>query len=96
MAGDPKNQPDYEALVKSLNTKKGRLLKCGVQQDSLSVYAVVETNGSVRAAAGPSARKPAGGDGAAAAPAVTPMAVCPAATAPDVPARADWLTVAGV
>ena len=50
MAGDPTNQPDYEALVKSLNTKKGRLLKCGVQQDSLSVYAVIETNGSVRAA----------------------------------------------
>ena len=50
VAGDPKNQPDYEALTKSLNTKKGRLLKCGVQQDSLSVYVVVEPNGRVRAA----------------------------------------------
>jgi hypothetical protein len=50
VAGDPKNQPDYEALTNSLNTKKGRLLKCGVKQDSLSVYVVIETNGQVRAA----------------------------------------------
>ena len=50
VAGDPKISPITEALTKSLNTKKGRLLKCGVQQDSLSVYVVIETNGQVRAA----------------------------------------------
>jgi serine/threonine protein kinase len=50
VAGDHKTLPDYTSIVDSLNSKKGRLLKCGLGQDGLSVMVVVETNGRVRAA----------------------------------------------
>lgn len=50
VAGDHKNHPDYTSIVDSLNAKKGRLRKCGLSQDALSVVVVVETNGRVRAA----------------------------------------------
>jgi hypothetical protein len=50
VAGDHKTLPDYNSIVDSLNTKKGRLRKCGLDQDQLSVMVVVEPNGRVRAA----------------------------------------------
>jgi serine/threonine protein kinase len=50
MAGDPKTLPDHTSIVESINTKKGRLRKCNLKQDTLSVMVVVEPNGSVRAA----------------------------------------------
>lgn len=50
IAGDPANQPDYEALTTSLNLKKNRLKKCGLEQDSLSVFVIVQPNGRVGAA----------------------------------------------
>ena len=49
-SGDPTTLPDYNSIVESLNSKKGRLRKCDLKQDSLSVMVVVEPNGSVRAA----------------------------------------------
>jgi len=49
VAGDHKTHSDYQSIVKSLNAKKGRLRKCGLVQDSLSIYVVVEPNGKVRA-----------------------------------------------
>ena len=50
MDGDPKTLPDYTSIVESINTKKDRLRKCKLKQDTLSVMVVVEPNGSVRAA----------------------------------------------
>jgi serine/threonine protein kinase len=49
VAGDHRNLPDYDSIVGSLNAKKGRLKKCGLVQDSISIYVVVEPNGRVRA-----------------------------------------------
>ena len=49
IAGDHKTMPDYLSIVDSLNSKKGRLKKCGLDQDALSVMVVVEPNGRVRA-----------------------------------------------
>ena len=48
--GNPTTQPDYDALLESLNSKKGRLKKCQLAQESLSVYMVVQPNGRVSAA----------------------------------------------
>ena len=48
--GNPTTQPDYDALIESLNSKKGRLEKCQLDQQSLSVYMVVQPNGRVSAA----------------------------------------------
>ena len=48
--GDPTTQPDYDALIASLNAKKARLQKCELNQETLSVYVVVQPNGRVSAA----------------------------------------------
>ena len=48
--GDPTTQPDYDALIASLNAKKARLQKCELSQETLSVYVVVQPNGRVSAA----------------------------------------------
>ena len=55
--GDHKTHSDYESVLKSLNSKKGRLKKCGLAQDSLSIYVVVEPNGRVRAGGGAAPRR---------------------------------------
>ena len=48
--GNPTTQPDYDALIESLNSKKARLQKCDLNQEKLSVYVVVQPNGRVSAA----------------------------------------------
>jgi hypothetical protein len=50
VSGDPVRQPDYEAISASLREQSPELAQCELEVDRITVWVIVEPDGSVRAA----------------------------------------------